>query len=210
MKEEETTMEWHESIRRLLSSSATGNADGDGGGDGTEQKSPLQVSELLVVDRAKLHRSLHDSQSTEAETQNSRSSSINEDELSILFEEVDLYDEEGTCARMNQSFPKTRSSRSARRRWRARKISENMSVIGKNPNAEKMSDVLASWGSNSDSILDYASLDDMLREENSQTASALLNVFRPARRQSAETIASDLDSLIEETFEVSEDEDKES
>jgi len=201
-------MQWHESLRHLLFSPAVGKAD-DGDLDDTEPKSPPQVAaEMLIVDRAKAHRSPHDSQSTEADTQLSRSSSINDDELSILFEEVDIYDEGDTCASMNQSFPTTRISRT-RRRQRSCKATGNKRKSGTTPNAYKFSDLLASWGSNSDSMLDYTSLDDMLQEENSKTASALLNVFQPARRQSVETIVS-LEGLDEVIFDVKEDEAEES
>ena len=210
MKEEERIMDWHESLRHLLSSSAAGEAD-DGDGDDTERKLPPQIAEMLFVDRAKRHRSPHDSQSTEADTQISRSSSINEDDLNILFEQIDIYDKDDDAdADMHHSFPATTRNTRIRHRRRSRKAAENKEESGKAPDADKLSDLLASWGSNSDSMLDYTSLDDMLREENSQTSSALLNVFQPARRQSVETMFSSLEGLDDVIFNLEEEEGEES
>lgn len=189
-------MEWHESLREILARGAAqqgkqhkGNNDDDNGD--TEETKPAQdvVAELLVVDNAKAHRRMQESQSTVAETRSS-SSSASLDELSILFEEVDLYDDEqeDLQAELHRSFPVTHHSR--RRRPRRRKEKSPAKSDG-------VEQLLAGWGSNSDSLLDYTSLDDMLREENSQTASAKTNVFQPERRRSFEVSLLEIEDMSE-------------
>lgn len=192
-QQEGFTMEWHESLRHLLSSGV--GEDGDAEDSKPASSPPRSVTQLLIVDRAKPHRSLlYDGQSTVAETQISRNSSMNEDDLSVLFENVDIYD--GVEDSLHHSFP---FAPATRKRQRSRSKSGNVkdSDVSTANGTDEMGDLLADWGSNSDSMLDYTSLDDMLREEGSQTASTLLNVFQPSRRRSMETIDADGDGLIE-------------
>lgn len=195
-------MEWHESLREILARGAkqgkqhTGNNDEDDN-DATAETKPLaqeEVADLLVVDNAKAHRRVQESQSTVAETRSS-SSSASLDELSILFEEVDLYDDEqeGLQAEMHRSFPVTHHSRRRRRR---RRRSEK-SAEKDDDDDDDVEQLLEGWGSNSDSLLDYNSLDDMLREENSQTASAKSNVFQPERRRSFEVSLLEFEDMSE-------------
>ena len=184
-------MEWHESLREILARGAAQQGKQHNTGD-TEETKPAHdvVAELLVVDNAKAHRRVQESQSTVAETRSS-SSSASLDELSILFEEVDLYDDEqeDVQAELHRSFPVTHHSR--RRRPRRRRNEKSP------PKGDDVERLLAGWGSNSDSLLDYTSLDDMLREENSQTASAKTNVFQPERRRSFEVSFLEIEDMSE-------------
>ena len=195
-------MEWHESLRQLLS----GAHEEEKRSEESKQPSEQHVADLLVVDNAKPHRSLHESQNTVAETQVSPGSSIDEDELSVLFEEVDLYDdgEDEGGADFHHSFPVTQPS-SHRRRRRRRANASITSIPDPDSNNVEM---LTRWGSQSDSMIDYNSLDDMLlREVNSQTSSARLNVFRPARRRSVEPDFSDVLDMSETTADDDDDDD---
>lgn len=197
-------MEWHESLREIL---ARGNQhqegkdddDNDEDAETTTGQPPAaqQVADLLVVDNAKAHRRFHEGgQSTVAETRSSSSSSLDDTELSILFEDVDLYDDDDDdCDKdFHRSFPVTRrhSRRRRRRRRRRQERNEQSAALIDNDDVQEL---LARWGSNSDSLLDYNSLDDMLREGNSQTASARANVFQPERRRSFEVSFLDVEEL---------------
>lgn len=192
-------MEWHESLRRLLSKAN----EEEGDEESKQPPPPARVADLLVVDNAKPHRSLQESQSTVAETQVSPGSSINEEELSVLFEEIDIYGDDEECADFHRSFPVTRSRKRRRRRLRGSNANENFPVSLGQGNME----MLSRWASTSDSMIDYNSLDDMLRGENSQTSSARLNVFQPARRQSFEAALSE---VVADMSEVADEDDEDS
>lgn len=181
-------MEWHQSLLYLLSKESAKKDENDLSLSRTEQ-----LASLLIFDNAKPHRSLHGSHSTVAGTQLSASSSINDEELSVMFEEVDLYSDDN--AELHQSFPVTKARRLRRRRRRPPKLEEQNDADGRN---DVTGDLLACW-SNSDSTIDYNCLDDMLREENSQTASARENVPQPSRRRSFEiaTVVFSVDDLQE-------------
>ena len=212
-------MEWHESLRQLLSSGAH-QPHGNEEAKNEERKQAdaahhyqQDVADLLVVDNAKPHRRslLHESQSTVAETQVSPGSSINEDELSVLFEEVDLYEDDedepgaGGATGFHHSFPVTQlPSRSSRRR--KRRIRQQQQQSARNSSMALLA--RSSWASTSDSMIDYNSLDDMLlREENAQTSSARINVFQPARRRSFEASLTEVIDMSEVTVEEEEEDD---
>lgn len=195
-------MEWHESLLQLFSRQGVKGGSGEEG----RKAQARDVVDLLVVDNAKVHRSLHESESTVADTQLSPSSSVNGDELSVLFEEVDLYDDDHNT--LHNSFPVTTTPRSRRRHRTSRNALFHQQIMSKESALppQRMTDILQKWGSSSDSLLDYNSLDDMLREENSQTLSTMMNVFQPARRRSVEVDFVDLEDMSEGTYESGGDE----
>lgn len=209
-----SAMEWHESLRELIRSKR--GFDNEGHEDAQEESNQREqrIADLLIVDNAKVHRRLYESQSTVAETQGSNSSSsgsLNEDDLSVLFEDLNLYNDDDNkegVESLHRSYPVSRR-RGAARRHRIRDPRRNeqitslaVAVGSRNVNDEAAVEaLLADWGSNSDSFIDYSSLDDMLREENSKTASARENVFQPERRVSFETSFEDrmsVASVVEE------------
>lgn len=158
-------IQWHEHLRKFLFV------------DRDKEKTEQEFADLLVVDNAKVHQNLQDSQSNFSETQVlSPDSSLDEYELGeplkgIHMEEMD--GEAGTTE-LYRSFPADKHGRSRMRQ------PSNINTQGRSrPLAS-----LPAWGFHSDSLIEYNSLDAMLREEFSQAASSSANVFRPERKES--------------------------
>lgn len=200
------TMEWHDSLLKLMSAS---NSRGAGVKDETSSEStlmkpqapvPSSMGDLLVVDNAKPHRScrFNESLSTISESQTSADSSLDEVDLDVLLLEEEVDHPDMKNHRFHHSFP---VSRTRQRRQQRRNQQVRRSITNTRNRAEKMAEIMAQWGSLSDSTMDYLHncFDEMLLEESSRTESALGNVSKPSRRRSIEhgTFSFDMELSVE-------------